>query len=117
MRARKRSKLVSKGEATDSIGEATDLVTGNRGPTVGTAEDPLNYFLGKQLGEVPGFDPDEAWRTPSLGRRCSDADEREYVRRRLRLLHDGSERLLPPRTSSGGSVRQTRGTSTDSSTT
>jgi len=63
MRARKRSKLVSKGEATDSIGEATDLVTGNRGPTVGTAEDPLNYFLGKQLEKFPGFDPDEAWRT------------------------------------------------------
>jgi len=54
MRARKRSKLVSKGEATDSIGEATDLVTGNRGPTVGTAEDPLNYFLGKQLEKFPG---------------------------------------------------------------
>lgn len=63
MRARKRSKLVSKGEATNSVGEATDLVTGNRGPTVGTAEDPLNYFLGKQLEKFPGFDPDEAWRT------------------------------------------------------
>ncbi|WP_313693717.1 type I-B CRISPR-associated protein Cas8b/Csh1 [Halorarum halobium] len=63
MRARKRSKLVSKGEATNSVGEATDLVTGQRGPTVGTAEDPLNYFLGKQLEKFPGFDPDEAWRT------------------------------------------------------
>jgi CRISPR-associated protein Cas8b/Csh1 subtype I-B len=63
MRARKRSKLVSKGEATNSVGEATDLVTGQRGPTVGTAEDPLNYFLGKQLETFPGFDPDEAWRT------------------------------------------------------
>ncbi|CQH63646.1 CRISPR-associated protein Cas8b (plasmid) [Halobacterium hubeiense] len=63
MRARKRSKLVSKGEATNSVGEATDLVTGSRGPTVGTAEDPLNYFLGKQLEKFPGFDPDEAWRT------------------------------------------------------
>ncbi|MBP1986605.1 type I-B CRISPR-associated protein Cas8b/Csh1 [Halolamina salifodinae] len=63
MRARKQSKLVSKGEATDSVGEATDLVTGRRGPTVGTAEDPLNYFLGKQLEKFPGFDPDEAWRT------------------------------------------------------
>lgn len=63
MRARKRSKLVSKGEATDSVGEATDLVTGVRTRTVGTAEDPLNYFLGKQLEKFPGFDPDEAWRT------------------------------------------------------
>lgn len=63
MRARKRSKLVSKGEATESAGEATDLITGERTRTVGTAEDPLNYFLGKQLEKFPGFDPDEAWRT------------------------------------------------------
>lgn len=63
MRTRKRSKLVSKGEASDSAGEATDLVTGAHGRTVGTAEDPLNYFLGKQLEKFPGFDPDEAWRT------------------------------------------------------
>ncbi|MDL5360924.1 type I-B CRISPR-associated protein Cas8b/Csh1 [Halalkalicoccus sp. NIPERK01] len=63
MRARKRSKLVSKGEATNSAGQATDLVTGSRGRTVGTAEDPLNYFLGKQLEKFPGFDPNEAWRT------------------------------------------------------
>jgi CRISPR-associated protein Cas8b/Csh1 subtype I-B len=63
MRSRKRSKLVSKGEASNSAGEAVDLVTGVRGRTVGTAEDPLNYFLGKQLEKFPGFDPDEAWRT------------------------------------------------------
>lgn len=63
MRARKRSKLVSKNAATNSIGPATDLVTGKDGPTVGTAEDPLNYFLGKQLEKFPGFDPDEAWRS------------------------------------------------------
>lgn len=63
MRARKRAKLVSKGEATESVGEATDLITGERTRTVGTAEDPLNYFLGKQLEKFPGFDPDEAWRT------------------------------------------------------
>lgn len=63
MRERKRSKLVSKGEATESAGKATDLITGERTRTVGTAEDPLNYFLGKQLEKFPGFDPDEAWRT------------------------------------------------------
>lgn len=63
MRARKLSKLVSKGQATDSAGEATDLVTGQQTRTVGTAEDPMNYFLGKQLEKFPGFDPDEAWRT------------------------------------------------------
>ena len=63
MRARKRSKLVSKNAATNSIGQAMDLVTGRDGLTVGTAEDPLNYFLGKQLEKFPGLDPDEAWRS------------------------------------------------------
>lgn len=63
MRARKLSKLVAKGEAEDSAGEATDLVTGRRGRTVGTAQDPLNYYLGKQMEKFPGLDPDAAWRT------------------------------------------------------
>ncbi len=63
MRARKLSKLVSKGQATNSAGEATDLISGERTRTVGTAEDPLNYFLGKQMEKFPGLDPDEAWRS------------------------------------------------------
>ncbi len=63
MRARKLSKLVSKGKATESAGTATDLITGIEARTVGTAEDPLNYYLGKQMEKFPGFDPDEAWRT------------------------------------------------------
>lgn len=63
MRARKLSKLVSKGEATESAGTAIDLLSGARTRTVGTAEDPLNYYLGKQMEKFPGLDPDEAWRT------------------------------------------------------
>lgn len=63
MRAQKLHKLVSKGEATNSVGEATDLITGERTRTVGTAQDPLNYFLGKQMEKFPGLDPDEAWRS------------------------------------------------------
>lgn len=63
MRAQKLSKLVSKGEATDSSGTAVDMLTDERTRTVGTAEDPLNYYLGKQLEKFPGFDADEAWRT------------------------------------------------------
>jgi len=63
MRARKLSKLVTKGQATNSAGEATDLISGERTRTVGTAEDPLNYFLGKQMEKFPGLDPDEAWRS------------------------------------------------------
>lgn len=63
MRARKLSKLVSKGEATDSSGMAVDLLSGARTRTVGTADDPLNYFLGKQMEKFPGLDPDEAWRS------------------------------------------------------
>lgn len=63
MRAQKLHKLVSKGEATNSVGEATDLITGEICRTVGTAQDPLNYFLGKQMEKFPGLDPDEAWRS------------------------------------------------------
>lgn len=63
MRERKLSKLVSKGQASDSSGTATDLVTGEERRTVGTAEDPLNYYLGKQMEKFPGLDPDEAWRS------------------------------------------------------
>jgi len=62
MRARKLSKLVSKNEATESAGQATDMVTDVAGRTVGTADDPLNYFLGKQMEKFPGLDPDQAWR-------------------------------------------------------
>jgi CRISPR-associated protein Cas8b/Csh1 subtype I-B len=63
MRARKLSKLVSKGAAKNSAGSAVDLLTGVESRTVGTAEDPLNYYLGKQLETFPGLDADEAWRT------------------------------------------------------
>lgn len=63
MRARKLSKLVSKNQAENSVGQATDLITGRHTRTVGTAEDPLNYFLGKQMEKFPGLDPDEAWRS------------------------------------------------------
>ncbi|MBX0322922.1 type I-B CRISPR-associated protein Cas8b/Csh1 [Halomicroarcula sp. F13] len=63
MRAQKLHKLVSKGEATNSVGQATDLITGEVCRTVGTAQDPLNYFLGKQMEKFPGLDPDEAWRS------------------------------------------------------
>ncbi|GGL58062.1 type I-B CRISPR-associated protein Cas8b/Csh1 [Halocalculus aciditolerans] len=63
MRARKLSKLVTKNKADDSSGDAVDLVTGQSARTVGTAEDPQNYFLGKQLEKFPGLDIEEAWRT------------------------------------------------------
>lgn len=63
LRARKLSKLTTKNKATDSSGTALDLVTGETRRTVGTAEDPQNYFLGKQLEKFPGLDIEEAWRT------------------------------------------------------
>jgi len=63
MRARKLSKLVDKNAAKNSTGSAVDIVTGQPAQTVGMAEDPLNYFLGKQLESFPGLDPDQAWRS------------------------------------------------------
>jgi len=62
MRQRKLSKLVTKNKADNSSGNATDLVTGESARTVGTSEDPQNYFLGKQLEKFPGLDIEEAWR-------------------------------------------------------
>ena len=62
MRQRKLSKLVTKNKADDSSGDATDLVTGQPARTVGTSEDPQNYFLGKQLEKFPGLDIEQAWR-------------------------------------------------------
>ncbi|QHS17815.1 type I-B CRISPR-associated protein Cas8b/Csh1 [haloarchaeon 3A1-DGR] len=63
MRQRKLSKLVTKNKADDSSGAATDLVTGTQSRTVGTSEDPQNYFLGKQRETFPGLDIEEAWRS------------------------------------------------------
>lgn len=63
MRQRKLSKLVTKNKADDSSGAATDLVTGEETRTVGTSEDPQNYFLGKQREKFPGLDVEEAWRS------------------------------------------------------
>ena len=63
MRQRKLSKLVTKNKADDSSGDATDLVTGTPARTVGTSEDPQNYFLGKQLEKFPGLNIEEAWRS------------------------------------------------------
>ncbi|MDS0281401.1 type I-B CRISPR-associated protein Cas8b/Csh1 [Haloarcula onubensis] len=63
MRGRKLSKLVTKNKATNSSGDATDLVSGASARTVGTSEDPQNYYLGKQLEKFPGLDIEEAWRT------------------------------------------------------
>jgi len=63
MRRRKLSKLVTKNKADDSSGNATGLVTREPSRTVGTSEDPQNYFLGKQLETFPGLDIEEAWRS------------------------------------------------------
>lgn len=63
MRAQRLSKLVSKNKATNSSGDAYDLVTGSRTRTVGTAQDPLNYYLGKQVEKFPGLNIEEAWRS------------------------------------------------------
>ncbi len=66
MRAQRLSKLVTKNNASDSSGIAYDLVTAETGKTVGTAQDPQNYYLGKQLEKFPGLDIEEAWRAHPL---------------------------------------------------
>jgi CRISPR-associated protein Cas8b/Csh1 subtype I-B len=63
MRTQRISKLVTKNQANDSSGAATDLITGRETRTVGTAQDPQNYFLGKQREKFPGLDIEKAWRS------------------------------------------------------
>lgn len=65
MKAQKTRKLESKGlsGSNTSSGEAVDLVTGESGRTVGTASDPLNYYLTKQPEKFPNVRREDAWRT------------------------------------------------------
>ena len=63
MRRQRLSKLVTKNKAKDSSGQAVDIVTQQNTRTVGTAQDPINYYLGKQVEKFPGLDIDEAWRS------------------------------------------------------
>jgi len=63
MRRQRLSKLVTKNKARDSSGQAVDVVTQQTTRTVGTAQDPINYYLGKQVEKFPGLDIDEAWRS------------------------------------------------------
>jgi len=63
MRRQRLSKLITKNKATDSSGQAVDIVTKTSTRTVGTAQDPINYYLGKQVEKFPGLDIDEAWRS------------------------------------------------------
>ncbi len=63
MRRQRLSKLVTKNKAKNSSGQAVDIVTQQNTRTVGTAQDPINYYLGKQVEKFPGLDIDEAWRS------------------------------------------------------
>lgn len=63
MRRQRLSKLVTKNKAKDSSGQAVDVITHQSTQTVGTAQDPINYYLGKQVEKFPGLDIDEAWRS------------------------------------------------------
>lgn len=60
------NRLISKNKATNSQGQASDMVTDEMTTTVGTSGDPLNHYLTKQLEKFPNFDPDESWRTHSI---------------------------------------------------
>ena len=68
MKNRVESKLVSRNKATDSTGEAVDAVSGENVNSVGTSQDPVNYYLSKQMEKYPGLDADEAWRTHPLSK-------------------------------------------------
>lgn len=71
MAAHNREKMVDKNAATDSSGEAVDMVSGEHSDVVGVADDPMRYFVSKQQGTFDSFDPDESWRSHPMSERTA----------------------------------------------
>lgn len=71
MAAHNREKMVDKNAATDSSGEAVDMVSGEHSDVVGVADDPMRYFVTKQQGTFDSFDPDESWRSHPMSERTA----------------------------------------------
>lgn len=65
---RKTTKFRAKNEARDASGEGTCFVDDGTGEVYGVVDDPLKWYLSKQMEKFPRFDPDQAWRTQGLGR-------------------------------------------------
>jgi len=70
---RKTTKFRAKNEASDASGEGVCYVDDADGEVYGVVDDPLKWYLSKQMEKFPRFDPDQSWRTQGLGREAAIA--------------------------------------------
>lgn len=68
MAARKTAKFRAKNRATDAVGDGTCYVGDGDEPVYGVVDDPMKFYLSKQMEKFPRFDPDAAWQTQGLSR-------------------------------------------------
>jgi hypothetical protein len=65
---RKTRKFRAKNEADDASGDGRGYVDDGVEEVYGVVDDPMKWYLSKQMEKFPRLDPDEAWRTQGLGR-------------------------------------------------
>jgi hypothetical protein len=70
---RKTTKFRAKNEAEDASGDGVCYVGDTDEEVYGVVDDPLKWYLSKQMERFPRFDPDQAWRTQGLGREAAIA--------------------------------------------
>ncbi|QLH77556.1 hypothetical protein HZS55_09705 [Halosimplex rubrum] len=70
---RKTTKFRAKNEAEDASGDGTCYVGDTDEEVYGVVDDPLKWYLSKQMERFPRFDPDQSWRTQGLGREAAIA--------------------------------------------
>lgn len=70
---RKTNKFRAKNEAEDASGDGTCYVDDETVEVYGVVDDPLKWYLSKQMERFPRFDPDQSWRTQGLGRQAAIA--------------------------------------------
>ncbi|WP_435078607.1 TM1802 family CRISPR-associated protein [Halococcus sp. AFM35] len=70
---RKTTKFRAKNEAEDASGDGVCYVEDTDEEVYGVVDDPLKWYLSKQMERFPRFDPDQSWRTQGLGREAAIA--------------------------------------------
>jgi hypothetical protein len=70
---RKTTKFRAKNEATDASGDGVCYVSDTDEEVYGVVDDPLKWYLSKQMERFPRLDPDQSWRTQGLGREAAIA--------------------------------------------
>ena len=70
---RKTNKFRAKNDAEDASGDGVCYVDDTDEEVYGVVDDPLKWYLSKQMERFPRLDPDQAWRTQGMGREAAIA--------------------------------------------